>query len=505
MVIFFSGNSFKYEIEAVMKLFVPIDSFDFIFDDLSAAYQIYKNSSDDITLIRMRKTDKDTFLRSAVRMGGKVCVRSARASFDVSDADARRTLCSLLYDCLHELTGISPRWGLITGIRPVKQINKLISDGLSHDEIVIKLHNECHTSERKIDLAYSTAITQAPALGRLKDNSFSLYVSIPFCPSRCSYCSFVSHSIESASAKKLMNDYVDKLCEEIRETGSIMSQSGMTLDTVYIGGGTPTTLSEEQIAKIMGEINQNFNLSSICEYTVEAGRSDTITKEKLMAIKENCRRVPVRISINPQTMDNNVLAAIGRKHTAEQMVDAFMLARSCGFNNINTDTVAGLPTDTADGFMHTIDELIRLSPESITVHALTLKRSADMFVSGRNDALCSPVSQMVDYAQSKLMSNNYSPYYLYRQKNTIDNLENVGYAVKGYECLYNIYIMEEIQTIIAVGAGASTKLVNRKDGRITRCFNYKYPYEYNSRFDSLMQKRRSFFEESGIAAGKNVY
>jgi oxygen-independent coproporphyrinogen-3 oxidase len=286
--------------------------------------------------------------------------------------------------------------------------------------------------------------------------------------------------------------YVENLCEEIRYTAEITERLGLKPDTVYFGGGTPTTLSAAQLERIMRTVSQSFDLSNVKEYTIEAGRPDTITPEKLEAIKANgC----TRISINPQTLNDSVLAAIGRNHTSGQFYDSFMLAREKGFDSINTDVIAGLPTDTPESFKATIDGLIKLSPESITVHTLSIKRSARLnSADDKSEILKNPAKKMVDYATEQLYANGYKPYYLYRQKNMVENLENIGWVKPGYESLYNIYIMEEVQTIIALGAAGSTKLLDRKSGRLERVFNYKYPLEYNNHFD-LMIKRKGEIEE----------
>lgn len=475
MTICFKGNSCKYEIEAIMKLFLPIKTFDFLFDE--------EDRSGDFAVLSYA----DHNAKCEVSLGG---------GFDCSEAfvsdekDVETALCKLLYDVMRKLTGITPPWGRLTGIRPVKKVNALLDEGLSKAEIFARLKDEYDVSDKKLELAYNTAVTQKKYFDSLNKRSFSLYVSVPFCPSRCSYCSFVSHSIESSGAKKLLPEYADKLCEEIRQTAQIADELGLNLDTVYIGGGTPTTLSAEQLSLVMGEIKKSFDISKIREYTVEAGRSDTITAKKLEVIKENGA---TRISVNPQTMNDDVLKAIGRRHTAADVVKSFRLAREIGFDNINMDTIAGLPTDTYDGFVHTIDELCGLDPESITIHTLTLKRSSNLF---REEERCvdSHISDMVDYGQAKLFGEGYLPYYLYRQKNTVDNLENVGFAKAGFESLYNIYIMEEAQTILAVGAAGSTKLVNTKTGKIERLFNYKFPYEYISRYEKMIEKKDKIFE-----------
>ena len=311
----------------------------------------------------------------------------------------------------------------------------------------------------------------------------SLYISIPFCPSRCSYCSFVSHSI--AEAGKLIPAYVDCLCRELSIWGELIRRLELKLDTVYIGGGTPTAISAEQLGQIMDAVRANMHMDPVREYTVEAGRPDTITPEKLEVIRSHGA---TRITINPQTLNDKVLRAIGRKHTAQQAVDAFRLARSLGFANINMDLIAGLPEDTPDSFRDTLDRVIALDPESITVHTLTLKRSAALYAQGGSQ-IANPAAAMVDYSVRRLPEAGYRPYYLYRQKNTLENLENVGYAKPGFESLYNILIMDETQTILGAGCAASTKLVT-PDGQITRIHNHKFPYEYIGRFDSLMEKKQ---------------
>jgi len=310
----------------------------------------------------------------------------------------------------------------------------------------------------------------------------SLYVSIPFCPTRCSYCSFVSHSMDSA--RKLMPEYVSALCRELEIIGDIVRENGTKIDTIYFGGGTPTSISAADLRAIMEAVERSFDLSAVREYSVEAGRPDTIDEEKLRVIKGLGAQ---RISVNPQTLNDDVLRVIGRKHSGEDAVKAFELARKVGFTNINTDLIAGLPTESAESFRRTLDRMIELDPESITVHALTIKRAADLFAGG-NANIGNPAAEMVDYSISALMENGYLPYYMYRQKNTVDNLENVGYAKKGFESYYNIFIMDETQTIIGAGCAASTKLVY-PGGRIERIHNYKFPYEYIRSFDKLMEKK----------------
>ena len=405
------------------------------------------------------------------------------------ESDMELSLSRLLFKAMSEITGIVPKWGVITGIRPVKRVNDMLSEGMNKAEIFKAMESRYLCSEEKCDIAYKTAITQKPVLDELEKDSFSLYVSVPFCPTRCSYCSFVSQSIEGCM--KLIPEYVNKLCEEIVYTAKITEKLGLKLDTVYFGGGTPTTLTAAQLDRVMKVIENSFDMSTVREYTVEAGRPDTITEEKLKVLKANgCGRV----SINPQTLNDSVLEAIGRKHTTAQFFDSFDLARKVGFDSINTDIIAGLPTDTVESFENTIDKLIELAPENITVHTLSIKRAARLNHSGDREVLKNPADKMVEYATKRLSESGYLPYYLYRQKNMLENLENIGWTKRGHESLYNIYIMEEVQTILAMGAGGSTKLVDKDGGRLERVFNYKFPLEYNKHFE-LMLKRKNEIEE----------
>jgi oxygen-independent coproporphyrinogen-3 oxidase len=343
------------------------------------------------------------------------------------------------------------------------------------------LKNQYLVSPEKLELAQNILEIQRPVIRGTGPKDFSLYVSIPFCPSRCVYCSFVSHDIEGV--KKLLPEYLAKLREELIRTGSIAARMGLRLRTIYIGGGTPTVLSAEQLGALMTTIGESFDLSALREYTVEAGRPDSVTQEKLAVLKQMGAD---RVSVNPQTMDDAVLARIGRKHTAAETLAAYALARETGFGCINMDLIAGLPGDSLAGFRRTVEEVAALAPENITVHTLTVKRSSRLREEG--GAMDTEAGAMVDYAGSYLAARGYLPYYLYRQKGTVQNLENTGYALPGSEGLYNVFIMEEVQTILAVGAGAVTKLVGA-DGRITRAPNYKFPYEYIARFDETLRRK----------------
>lgn len=476
MPVILIGNSFKYEIESICKLFFHTARFNFTNDISEAVGENYITAKQEII-------ENNIVLTAEVRLnGGEVESTKKTLAFDSEKKIAEHELCRLIYHILCKKTCITPPWGLMTGIRPVKKITELLEQGLTRAEIEEKLSKRYELSAKKLSLAYTTAINQLPIVKKIDHYAASLYVSIPFCPTRCSYCSFVSHSMDSAI--KLMPQYIEALCRELEIIGKIVNETDTKIDTIYFGGGTPTSISAEDIRTVMEAVADNFDISRIREYSFEAGRPDTITEEKLHIIKEMGAD---RISVNPQTLNDDVLKVIGRKHSGADALRAFELARKIGFENINTDLIAGLPTESCKSFQNTLNKMIDLSPESITVHTLTVKRSAAIFRDG-NENMENPAAEMVDYSIEKLMAAGYMPYYLYRQKNTVDNLENVGYAQKGYESQYNIFIMDETQTILGAGCAASTKLVY-PDGLINRIHNYKYPYEYISRFDQLMGKK----------------
>lgn len=480
MPIVLIGNSFKYEIEAVCKLFFHTQRFDF-------SNNIADAKGDDFIIASCNNSENEIMLSAKISLNGTADYDEKILPPDTDKKTAEHELCRIIYHILCRKTGITPPWGLMTGIRPVKKVTELMAQGLSHDEIKERLENRYELSPKKFRLAYATAVNQLPILDNIDRHAASLYVSIPFCPTRCSYCSFVSHSMDSAI--KLMPEYVAALCKELEILGRMVREIGTKIDTVYFGGGTPTSISAENIRRIMKSVAQNFDLDSIREYSFEAGRPDTITEEKLRVIKELGAD---RISVNPQTLNDDVLRVIGRRHSGKDAIKAFELARKIGFDNINTDLIAGLPTESAESFRNTLDTICDLSPESITVHTLTVKRSARLFENG-NENMSNPAAEMVDYSIDKLMNEGYLPYYMYRQKNTVDNLENVGYAKKGYESQYNIFIMDDTQTILGAGCAASTKLVY-PDGLITRVHNYKFPYEYINRFNQLMEKKKEITE-----------
>ncbi len=481
MTIFIQGHRFGYELENVARMFTR--------EVTVTTGAPAPDQKGDYAWLYLR-ADEPCELGCLVCLSGMSAEKAVALPPDAADKDNELMLAVMFYDALCMLTGARPTWGVITGIRPAKFAGQLLQT-TAPDAVEKFLVDRYRVSEKKAKLCVMTAQKSAEVAQLNKENSYSLYVSIPFCPTRCSYCSFVSKSVERDS--KLVEPYLDKLCAELAESAAIARQLGLQLETVYIGGGTPTVLTAPQLQKLCDCIAANFPLEQAREYSVEAGRPDTIDEDKLRVLKS---AGVTRLSINPQTSNPQVLDAIGRKHSAGDIEDSFALARRVGFDNINADLIAGLPLDNLDSFTRSLDWLLGMRPENITVHALTLKR-ASALTENRPDA-CTEASLMVDHALEKLLARGYTPYYMYKQKGTVESLENTGYSLPGFDCLYNVYIMDELHTIIACGAGAVTKLKNQKTGLITRIFNYKYPKEYIEGFEEILARRKgieSFYHE----------
>lgn len=498
------GHQLKYENECAAMLFFPGEKL-ITTSDLGCM-----DTGEDYILTVVEQDGGQWFLFVGVCIGGK-----AGQSYKVIGPECtnkrdecERLMAYMMYQLLKPITGKSPGWGILTGIRPVKLFHKRLDSGISPEETGREFKEKFLVSSKKINLALQTAAKEGPVLKESRPNHFSLYVSVPFCPTRCHYCSFVSQAISTAKARGLIPEYTRLLCEEIRCLGKQLAPANLRLSTVYFGGGTPTTLSAEQLKQVCQAVAESFDLSTVSEYTVEAGRPDTITREKLQMLK---KQGVSRISINPQTLNNQVLKLIGRNHTAEETLEAFALAREEGFDDINMDLIAGLPGDTLESFCSTIDRIIALKPENVTVHTLSIKRSAN-YGGGENRQKAMEAAQnveaMVEYAQQRLMGSGWQPYYLYKQRNTLGNLENVGYCLPGHEGRYNIYIMDETHTIAAVGGGGVSKLKDPVTGDISRVFNYKYPFEYISRFDEILKRKekvgRFFEKDNAIPLRKNT-
>ncbi len=472
------GHDFRYELEKLIRLFLPFEKITFALSD---------DGVEDRCITAVTESPDGLTLSAALFFGGK----SYRAAYTLpterrEDADERERLLALaLFDCFCAASGYTPQWGILTGVRPAKLFSRLrAAEGESAAEKWFA--DALRVSGHKISLCRQTAEAESRITGLSRPDSYSLYISIPFCPTRCSYCSFVSHSVENA--KGLVPRYVELLTDELARTAVLARNLGLHLETVYIGGGTPTALSAEQLAAVMTAVREHFDLSGLREYTVEAGRPDTVTLEKLEVIR--CHG-GTRVSINPQTMNDEVLRAIGRRHTARQTIEAFTLARACGFSNINTDLIAGLPGDSFASFCQTLEQVLILAPESVTVHTLAMKRASALSTNGLLPAakMGEEAAKMVDYARETLGHSGFSPYYMYRQSKTVGNLENVGYAKPGREGYYNVFTMDETHTVLSCGAAAVTKLRQPGGNHIERIFNFKYPYEYISRYDELVARK----------------
>ncbi len=423
--------------------------------------------------------------RSAV---GISRVRADRLTDELTrDRLLQRILKQSFYKAAVARTGVTPPWGALTGIRPAKLASKALKETGSEAEVRRLFHREFFVSPERTELALAAAKASLAAEQKLEKDDISLYVGIPFCPTRCAYCSFVSQDMEHA--KKLMDPYFQLLLEEIEKVAQVTKDLGLSLVSVYIGGGTPTTLSARQLSALCGKIRQVFDFSRCGEFTVEAGRPDTITQEKLLALREAGIS---RISINPQSLSDQVLRNIGRRHTAQDVVEAFRLAQRLGFSNINADLIVGLPGDDLTSFQRTLDGVIQLGASNVTVHSLAIKRSARLNSPGGDLSAHSNAQEaaaMVDYSIQRLTQEGFEPYYLYRQTRMAGNLENTGWAKPGSICRYNIYTMDESNTVIACGAGGVSKVKDPYSGRLERIFNFKLPLEYINRFPEILQRK----------------
>ncbi len=485
-----SGLDFRQDVEPLIKEFYPL---------------LY-NKAGGVTVSfaledgRMRLAVGGT---SAAGDNVQVCDAAAEITeeFISGETDAkkrhrayRNQLLRALYRLLSGYTGKELPWGVLTGVRPTKLIFERLERGeAKHLQF---MYDNYYVSQEKAALATRIAAVEYQLLDAIDyRNGYSLYIGVPFCPSICNYCSFGSHPIERFA--DCIEPYIEALKKEIRAVSSCFP--GRVLETVYFGGGTPTSISAKQLRELIRCVKESFDMSGVREFTVEAGRPDSITEDKLLLLKDEGI---TRISINPQSMVERTLETIGRRHTAQQVRDAFAMARRLGFDNINMDLIAGLTGEDINDFDYTLSEIEKLDPDSVTVHTLARKRAARLTTEGElyegNEAR--DVAQMVETAASFMKAHGYEPYYLYRQKNMTDNLENVGYARPGKEGLYNILIMEEKQIILACGSGASSKFVrDAGDKRFERVENVKNVHEYIDRIDEMISRKLDYIAEHGIS------
>ena len=380
-----------------------------------------------------------------------------------------------------------PAWGALSGVRPTKITTKHLLEGGTPESADRLLRDTYYVSEERRKLALDCSLSTVAAVEKMEKQDVSLYVGIPFCPTRCTYCSFVSRTV--GKNMSLLDPYLEALLTELSYTGKLLSDSGHTIRTIYIGGGTPTTLSASQMERLMRGISDNLDLSRCIEFTVEGGRPDTLDEKKLRVIRQ-CGAD--RISINPQTMEDHVLRACGRPHTAADVEKAYRMAVDAGFTAINMDLIAGLPQDSLDGFCRSLDRVAALEPANITVHTLALKKGADLFEKRVNLPDYEAVSQMVDYANRQLAAYSYKPYYLYRQKYMSGSFENVGWSKDKQDCLYNIYMMEELHPILSLGGGGMNK-VNLPGGALQRFHNPKFPEQYIGQLEDVLRQKEELF------------
>ena len=434
--------------------------------------------------VRLSRGERYTTATCALHRGAQVFRGRAAAALSAgaepleTDRVRQRLVKNAIYRAALQSGVRKPAWGALTGVRPGKLLAGLLKDGLTGQQAVNAFIREYDVSPERAALCLDTSRETLKAMDALEPRDICLYVGIPFCPTRCAYCSFVSQSVEKSM--KLIAPFHQALRQEIAATAEQVKALGLRVISVYMGGGTPTTLSASQLDQLCTWLEQEFDLSALREYTVEAGRPDTITEEKLQVLH---RHGVDRISVNPQTMNDAVLSVIGRRHTAADIVSALEMVRRIGGFAVNMDLIAGLPEDTPAQFADTLEQVLSLAPENITVHTLSLKKGSRITLEGASIPGAEAVSAMLDQAGLRLRQAGYAPYYLYRQKFMSGGFENVGWSRPGYINLYNICIMEELCSIIAMGGGGSTKLIRPDQGRNIRLMAPKYPLEYIENID----------------------
>ena len=489
MKLYLIGHDYKYAAEQIMLVMFPSER---------PEYPDKYEDTDNSAVIKLSAGSFFTTASVKIRYDGNTEHAVCREKNDmlkgklIRDRLLSRIIKNAFYKAAVRIKGIAPPWGSLTGIRPGKIATALLESGQSDDNVTAALEREYYVSADRAKLCIDTAKAGLRVKKSLSERDIAVYIGIPFCPTRCAYCSFVSQSVEKSAV--LIEPFLEALEREIDATAKIIDDLGLRVIALYFGGGTPTTLSAAQLGRLMERLYSDIDMSALREFTVEAGRPDTITADKLEVLKD---RGVTRVSVNPQTMSDEVLNLIGRRHSAEDVFNAYDLVRRAGIKEINMDLIAGLPGDTAEGFSDTMDKVLSLSPENVTVHTLSLKKGAKVMTDKMEIPDGRAVGKMLDICANRLRSEGYVPYYLYRQKFISGGYENVGWAKTGCDSLYNILIMEELCSVIALGGGASTKLAAPASGRIERIFNPKYPKEYIERIDTVIEKKeyiRTFYE-----------
>lgn len=478
----FNGHDERYVVEqSLMNLFpgeLPV-------------YEPIQPGDGSWAVVTLREDGDQCRVTVELRHGGKTAAQSSRAVLSGSGFDRegqrRHAIARCFFQASRAVTDAAPPWGMLTGVRPDKPVTWALAQGKTPGEAQAMLEHDYFVTPSRAALAAETGACAVKAGQGLAPRDIAVYVGIPFCPTRCAYCSFVSQSVEKSFS--LVPPYVDALVGEIRSGGKMVREQGLRCRALYMGGGTPTTLTAEQLDRVLTAFESSFDLSACGEITVEAGRPDTITEEKLAVLKAHH---VTRVSVNPQTMEDHVLQAIGRCHTAGDIRTAMELVANYGFPHVNMDLIAGLPQDTPEGFRRSLDACMAFGTDNITVHTLALKKGSRILLEGLAIPGPEAVAEMLDYAAPVLRSAGYGPYYLYRQKYMSGSFENIGWCRPGAECLYNIYIMSELCSILSFGAGGSTKMVEPGTNHIERVFNLKYPKEYTERPEKALSNQAAF-------------
>lgn len=477
----FTGHDYRYAVEQSLLAFFPHER------------PVY--DGEDANTARVALTVEGGTARAVTTLTVDGKTASGTSEADVAQASdeyqrerlLQRAVKLSFFESARALTGAVPAWGALTGIRPAKLAAGLLEEGRTEPETDAILRDVYFVSASRRALCLPCAKAGLEAKRGLREDEISLYVGIPFCPTRCAYCSFVSNSVEKSF--HLVEPYLQALLSEADSAARMVRELGLKVKSFYMGGGTPTTLTAEQMDRLLACLNEKFRLPEAIELTVEAGRPDTITAEKLAVLKKNG---VTRVSVNPQSMNDEVLAAIGRRHSGDDVRAAMELAAGAGFPHVNMDLIAGLPSDTPDRFRRTLDEVIAFGTDNITIHTLSLKKGSRITLEGTRIPTVEEVSAMLDYAAAALRRAGFTPYYLYRQKYMSGSFENVGWSKPGGTGWYNIYIMEELHTILSLGAGGSTKMVDPGRNHIERVFNLKYPLEYIQRPEKIASNQEAF-------------
>ena len=489
MKLYLNGHDYKYAAEQMLLTLFPAERPEY--PDTKPA------RGEDCLRLSLSKGQTWVTARAELWLNGERHVaarRCAASELDGGDLQADRACQRILklafFQAATQALGTRPPWGALTGVRPVKLPARAMGQGKTPARARRILEREYFVAPDKADLAMDCARASLAADESLRPDEVSLYVGIPFCPSRCAYCSFISADV--GRSLKLVGPYLDGLLREVEQAGLGLREAGRRVRTVYIGGGTPTTLNAEQMDALLSCMERRLPLEGCTEFTVEAGRPDTIDLEKLQVLRAHGVG---RISINPQTLEDHVLDAIGRKHSAGDIARAYELARQVGFDCINMDLIAGLPRDSFEGFCRSLNGVLAMAPENVTVHTLALKKGSRLMEQGGSIPDGGEVARMLDFSSEALRRAGYAPYYLYRQKYMSGSLENVGWALPGQENVYNICMMEELHSVLSLGAGGVTKLVDRQTGAIRRISNPKFPYEYMEQLPQILEQKRTLWLE----------